>query len=104
MPIVCLEFHLENLLILFKDWIIPMSEIQDQIFQIFCGANASNTLFNQESLFMDYQESFFWAEQHALKLKKLELSRMKKLQLLDKIAPKRSFGRLLTELTVAQLY
>ena len=69
MPIVCLEFHLEIFLMLLKDWIVPMGEIQDQIFQIFCGVNASNTLFNHDSMYMDYQESFFWAEKHALKLK-----------------------------------
>lgn len=35
MPIVSLEFHLEIFLMLLKDWIVPMGEIQDQIFQIF---------------------------------------------------------------------
>lgn len=69
MPIVSLEFHLEIFLMLLKDWIVPMGEIQDQIFQIFCGVNASNTLFNHDSMCMDYQESFFWAEKQALKLK-----------------------------------
>lgn len=64
-----------------------MGKIQDQLFQIFCGVNAENILFNQASILMSYRDSFTWAEEHALKLERAGVKKNEKIAVIGQNSP-----------------
>lgn len=64
-----------------------MGKIQDQLFQIFCGVNAENILFIQESNLMSYRNSFTWAEEHALKLERAGVKKNEKIAVIGQNSP-----------------
>jgi acyl-coenzyme A synthetase/AMP-(fatty) acid ligase len=64
-----------------------MSKIKEQLFQVFCGKNADNILFNQDSIFMDYRASFTWAEEHALKLERYGVKKNEKIAIIGQNSP-----------------
>ena len=64
-----------------------MSKIKEQLFQVFCGKNADNILFNQDSIFMDYRASFTWAEEHALKLERYGVKKNEKIAVIGQNSP-----------------